>query len=71
MPMSLASSPFSKASMDWCTAVGSRKISVDPHQIMTTRSTVFLNARMSALTWSARSRLFLPFFTCVPLRRLT
>ena len=28
--------------MDSCTAVGSRKISVDPHQIITTRSTVFL-----------------------------
>src|SRR3954452_19835950 len=33
MPGSSDSRPFSNASMDWWTAVGSRKISVEPHQI--------------------------------------
>ena len=42
--MSFVSRPFSNALIDLCTSVGSRKISVDPHQIITTRSTFFLNA---------------------------
>ncbi len=42
MPGSLSTRPFSKASRVWWTAVCSRKISVDPHQIMIWRSVLGL-----------------------------
>ena len=49
------------------------KTSVLPVQIITRRSQpcLVLNARMSATTCSARSRLFLPFLTFGPSSRLT
>ena len=47
MSGSLSTRPFSKAASGWWTAVGSRKISVEPHQIMTTRSTFVLELGMS------------------------
>ncbi len=34
----IARKPFSKASSDWCTLPGLIKVSVEPHQIMTSRS---------------------------------
>ena len=65
---SLCSSPFSNAFTDACAAVGRRKISVEPHQIMMKRLAPddFLNSRMSARTNSANSILFLPVFTLGP-----
>src|SRR5271170_3779039 len=63
MPGSLSTSPFSNASSVLWTAVCSRKISVDPHQIMTWRSVLVLNLAMS--------HLFLPVFDLLGVRRLT
>ena len=59
---------FSNAFTDWWAAVGSRKVSVDPHQIVISRLApeVSLKSRMSSRTCSARSILFLPFFTLGP-----
>ena len=71
MPGSLSTRPFSKASRVWWTAVCSRKISVEPHQIMTWRSVLVLNSAMSLRIWLARSHLFLPVLTFLAVRRLT
>ncbi len=59
---------FSNAFTDWWAAVGSINVSVEPHQMVTSRDApeVFLNSRMSARTCSARSILFLPFLTFGP-----
>ncbi len=69
---SLASSAFSKASIDWWAAPSFMKTSVLPHQTITTRSQPLsaLNLRMSARSCSARSFLFLPFFTLGPFEPL-
>ena len=58
----------SKAGTDLCTAEGLRKISVEPHQIITSRSAPddFLKSRISWRNCSASSRLFLPFLTLGP-----
>ena len=53
MPGSSSTRPFSKASRVWWTAVGSMKISVEPHQIMTWRSVLVLNSAMSLRIWLA------------------
>ena len=68
-----ARSPLSKAARVRCVDIGFKKISVDPHQIMTSRSAPvrFRNCRMSSITCSARSILVLPFFTFDPRRRFT
>ena len=70
---SFASSAFSNAATDWCAGDSVRKISVLPHQTSTSRSSLLsaLNLRMSAISCSARSRLFLPFLTFGPSSRLT
>ena len=70
---SFASSPFSNAASDWCAGDSVRKISVLPHQTITSRSSLLsaLNFRMSAMSCSARSFLFLPFLTFGPSSRLT
>ncbi len=73
MASSLASRPASKAASDWCTGPSFMNTSVLPVHTITRRSQLFLalKFRMSAMSCSARSRLFLPFFTFGPLRRFT
>ena len=70
---SFDASACSKAGIVWCAGPSSRKISVLPHQIITSRSSPCsaLNARMSSRTCSASSRLLAPFFTFGPSSRLT
>ena len=70
---SFSSSARSKFSIVWCAGDSVAKISVLPHQTITSRSRLLsaLNFRMSAMTCSARSFLFLPFLTFGPSSRLT
>ena len=70
---SLSSRPFSNAASDWCTGPSFMNTSVLPAHTMTRRAQLFLalKARMSAISWSARSFLFLPFLTLGPDRRFT
>ena len=70
---SFCSSAFSKLSIDACAGDSVMNTSVLPHHTMTMRSRPLsdLNLRMSATTCSARSRLFFPFLTFGPSRRLT
>src|SRR5215470_17935091 len=51
-----------------CTSSGRMNTSVDPHQQVTSRETLFsfLKFAMSSLICSANSYLFLPFLTHVP-----
>ena len=62
----------SNAAMSACAGASVAKISVLPHQTMTRRSRLLsaLNLRMSAMTCSARSFLFLPFLTFGPVEPL-
>ena len=73
MASSLCSRPFSKAASDWCTGPSFMKTSVLPAHTITRRvqPCFSLKARMSAMSCSARSFLFLPFLTLGPLSRLT
>ena len=73
MASSLASRPFSKAARLWCTAPSVMKTSVLPTHSITSRSQpcFSLKARMSVMSCSARSFLFLPFLTLGPSRRFT
>ena len=70
---SFCSSARSNAAMLACAADSVAKISVLPHQSITMRSSWLsaLNFRMSAMTCSARSFLFFPFFTFGPSSRFT
>ena len=70
---SLSSRPFSKVATVWCTGPSFMNTSVLPTHSITSRSQPFfvLNARMSAMSCSARSRLFLPFLTLGPSSRFT
>ena len=73
MAGSFCSSARSKLSIEACAGDSVMKTSVLPHQTMTMRSSWLsdLKRRMSAITCSARSRLFLPFLTFGPSSRLT
>ena len=70
---SLCSRPFSNAASDWCTGPSFMKTSVLPHHTITSRAQLCfcLKLRMSAISCSARSFLFLPFLTLGPISRLT
>ena len=70
---SFCSSACSKLSIVACAGDSVMKTSVLPHQTITSRSSLLsaLNVRMSAMTCSARSLLFLPFLTFGPSSRLT
>ena len=71
---SLCSSPFSNdGDRSRAPRASFMKTSVLPDQTITSRSQpcFSLKARMSAISCSARSRLFLPFLTFGPSSRLT
>ena len=70
---SLFFSPASKQSSELCTTLGWMKISVLPHQTMTSRARplLFLNCAISSINWWASSHLFGPCLMWWPSSRFT
>jgi len=70
---SLRSIAFSNCSSVACCDPALMYVSVDAHQTITSRSSLCfaLKSRTSCRSCSARSRFVLPFFTFVPLMRVT